>query len=89
MHLDDIVSAVDFAVRNELDGTFNLCNDLHLSRKEVYEVLCSQLNEPPVQWEGSGGSIHAGNKRVDSTKIRDQGFVFVREGFNALLTPPS
>jgi len=87
IHLDDIVSAMDFATRNQLDGTYNLCNDLHLPRKEVYEILCNQLNLPPVKWEGSGGSIHAGNKRVDSTKIREQGFVFVREGFNALLAP--
>lgn len=87
IHVDDIVSAVDFAVRNHLDGIYNLCNDLHLQRKEVYDILCTQLGLPVVKWEGRGGSIHAGNKRVDSSKLRKTGFVFVREGFDALLAP--
>lgn len=76
IHLADVVSALDFALKYHLKGIFNLCNDFHIPRREFYERLCQQELIPPVQWDPSKMSAHAGNKRVSNQKIKAQGFVF-------------
>lgn len=74
--LKDIVSAIDFAVQNQLNGIYNLCNDLHIPRQQLYEEICEQENLGSITWDPSLPSIHGGNKRVSNQKIKDCGFIF-------------
>ena len=68
--LKDIVEAIDFAVSHQLGGVFNLCGDLHITRKELYQQLCEKHGLSPVSWNTSVASIHGGNKRVSSQKLK-------------------
>ncbi len=74
VHRDLIVSAIDFAVERSLSGTFNLCEDLHPTRKAFYDALCEQAGLPKVSWDPSRPSLHGGNKRVSCEKLKALGF---------------
>lgn len=76
IHIDDIVKAIDFALNNKLEGVYNLCNDVHLPRKELYRTLAKKLELPEPQWDASKTSIHSGNKIVSNSKLKDAGFIF-------------
>ncbi len=76
IHLDDIVSALDFALHNSLTGIFNLVQDSHYVRKEFYSTLCTKWHLPPVEWDPTLPSHHGGNKRVSNEKIKSKGFHF-------------
>lgn len=76
IHLNDIVGAADFALCHQLDGIYNLCNDLHISRREFYEIICEKHGLPKVIWDPSINSIHAGNKRVSNRKLIAAGYEF-------------
>ncbi len=60
--LDAIITAIDFAAKNGLSGIYNLCSDLHITRKEYYG--------PSVEWDSSQTTVHGGNKRVSSKKFK-------------------
>jgi nucleoside-diphosphate-sugar epimerase len=74
--LDDITGAIDFAVNQQLNGVYNLCGNLHISRKELYHLLCEKHGLPHVTWNASAASVHGGNKRVSSEKLKNAGFAF-------------
>lgn len=76
IHRDDIISALDFALQNQLTGIYNLSDDTHLPRKELYFQLCQEMDLPPVQWDPTLVSVHGGNKRISNQKIKNAGFVF-------------
>lgn len=77
IHLNDIVGALDFALTESLHGLFNLCNDLHLSRRAFYDKLCKQANLPKITWDPSRISPHGGNKKVSNKKLKNLGFSFL------------
>jgi nucleoside-diphosphate-sugar epimerase len=74
IHQSDIVRAIDFAVSHRLTGVYNLCNDLHITRKELYQQICDRNEWPPVTWDPSRPSLHGGNKRINCDKIKATGF---------------
>lgn len=76
IHLEDIVEALDFALNHNLRGIYNLCNDLHISRRQLYAALCEQEKLAPIQWDPLIQSQHGGNKRVSNQKIKNLGFSF-------------
>lgn len=77
IHQQDVVNALDFALNRELDGLFNLCNDFHIPRRELYERLCLEHGLKPIQWDASLKSFHGGNKRITNDKLKKLGFEFV------------
>jgi nucleoside-diphosphate-sugar epimerase len=74
IHLEDIIRAIDFALSEGLTGVYNLCNDLHIPRRQLYERLCQQLALPLVQWDPTQKSLHSGNKLVLNQKIKAAGY---------------
>jgi nucleoside-diphosphate-sugar epimerase len=76
IHRDDVVRAIEFALEKPLRGIYNLCNDLHIPRREFYRQICEQENLPPVKWDPSKPTLHSSNKRVSSAKIKAAGFEF-------------
>ncbi len=79
IHLNDIVSAVNLAINQNLQGIYNLCNDFHIPRRNFYDLLCKQHNIPTIQWDDQLAAPHGGNKRVDNQKMKETGFAFFKE----------
>lgn len=76
IHLDDIVEAILFTLNRNLNGIYNLCNDKHVTRKELYTQICQEEEIPEMTWDSSLKSIHSGNKLVSNNKIKACGFQF-------------
>ena len=73
----DITRGVHFAFDERLEGTYNLVDDMQLSRRELSTLICDQEGLPPVLW---GHSEPAGarmlNAKVSNNKIKAAGFRF-------------
>ena len=75
VHLDDIVRGVDFALQRRLEGTYNLVDDLQLTRRELSNALCDDEGLPPVIWENHdrpGARVF--NARVSNARLLQMGF---------------
>lgn len=77
IHVQDVVKAFDFSTLKQMPGVFNLCNDSHLTRKELYQKWCAFLKINPPQFDPHYKSAHRGNKRVSNQKIKLHGFQFM------------
>lgn len=79
IHLDDIISAIAFSLDQHLAGVYNLVNNAHPTRKELYSGLCKTLKLPLPKWKEG----HANNGyRVENGKIIKAGYKFIHEGLN-------
>jgi nucleoside-diphosphate-sugar epimerase len=76
IHKVDCAHAIDYALRHHLDGIYNLSDDEHPSRKELYDAIANKFKIPKVKWDPEHTSLHTGNKRVSNHKIKAEGFVF-------------
>jgi nucleoside-diphosphate-sugar epimerase len=76
IHKADCAAAIDYALRHHLEGVFNLADDDHPTRKELYEAIAKKFNYPLPQWDPKLSSLHSGNKRVSNHKIKSEGFSF-------------
>jgi nucleoside-diphosphate-sugar epimerase len=76
IHRLDAAMGIDYALRHQLDGIFNLSDDEHPSRKELYDKIAQKFKLPKVQWDPEHTSLHTGNKRVSNHKIKAEGFAF-------------
>jgi nucleoside-diphosphate-sugar epimerase len=76
IHLDDIVSAIQFCLNTPLEGIYNLVNDAHPNRKELYDTLCTKLNLPLPIW----GTEQKSSYLVSNEKIKTTGFRFLHPG---------
>lgn len=75
IHRDDIVRAVLFCMQKRCSGVYNLVNDSHPSRKELYEKLCAHQHLPlPIF-----GNEEEKGYRVSNAKIKAEGFTFQHE----------
>jgi nucleoside-diphosphate-sugar epimerase len=76
IHREDIVQAMDFAREKKLNGIYNLCNDVHIPRKELYNRLCKDKGIPQVSWDPTLSNPFVGNKRISNAKIKALDFIF-------------
>ncbi len=74
IHLQEILSALEVAMQNKLNGIYNLCNDIHIPRKEMYKQICEAHAWPDVLWDATLTNSHAGNKRVSNEKLKAAGW---------------
>lgn len=74
VHLNEIISALDLAMHHKLNGVYNLCNDIHIQRKDLYKQICTSNGWPEVQWDPLAIHSHAGNKRVSNAKLKSAGW---------------
>ncbi|GGA08159.1 SDR family oxidoreductase [Okeania sp. KiyG1] len=77
IHLDDIVGAVEFARDRQLQGIYNLVNDVPMKGKELLDGLHKYQGLEKVSWDGSPSSMRPFNARVSNKKLRDEGFELV------------
>lgn len=76
IHLDEITHAIEFCVKEKLNGIYNLVNDDHPSRKKLYKKICEQLKLIPPNWEPCLNSSRTTNAIVSNEKIKNAGYVF-------------
>lgn len=76
VHKRDCASALDYALRHHLQGIYNLADDEHPTRKELYDAVSHKFKLPRVKWDPDHTPLHTGNKRVSNHKIKAEGFVF-------------
>lgn len=89
--VSDLVSALLFAIEKNLPGIYNLCSDLHVTRRELYEKICEARNLPDVHWQPDLATLHGGSKLILSDKLKQAGFKFealpwegILEGFESI-----
>ena len=75
IHLLDIIRGVDFALSRQLQGIYNLVDDLQFTRRELSNALCDARGLPPVIWENQDRSdVRIFNARVSNARLRQLGF---------------
>ena len=80
IHVEDIARAMQFCMKKRLEGVYNLVNDAHPTRKELYSKLCQQLGILPPSWNREKVSEHGSGCMVSNQKIKDRGFTFHHPG---------
>lgn len=77
IHLDDIVSALEFARQHSLEGIYNLVDDAHLTSRELLNRVFEKHNLPNVTWDSSQKSNRPYNAFVSNQKIKDAGYKLI------------
>ena len=75
IHLTDIIRGIFFAYENQLSGTYNLVDDLQLTRRQLSNELCDSEGLAPVIWDNhnrEGSRIF--NARVINQRLKNLGF---------------
>lgn len=76
IHLDDIVEAIKFCIENRVTGLFNLVNDDHPKRLELYQAICRKYNWPLPKINGETPARMLTNYPFSNEAIKNQGYVF-------------
>jgi nucleoside-diphosphate-sugar epimerase len=77
IHLDDIVSATDYALTHSLEGIYNLVDDDHPERRQLFDKVADKHRVEHLEWDPEMSSkMNRGNKRVSNHKIKAAGFAF-------------
>jgi nucleoside-diphosphate-sugar epimerase len=76
IHRDDVVGAIEHVLRHDLDGVYNLADDDHPTRRELYDTVSREHRLPKVQWDPTLSGLRTDNKRVSNHKIKAAGYVF-------------
>lgn len=77
VHLNDILAAINYAITHKLSGIYNLADDDHPTRKELYDKVCEKMHLSPVKWNPLHVRLHHGNKRISNHKIKAAGYSFL------------
>jgi len=77
IHLDDIVSAIDFARDFRLQGIYNLVSDSHFTHRELIHNVMTKHSLPDVTWNKSEKSDRAYNVWVSNQKLKDAGYKLI------------
>ena len=74
IHRDDIVSAIEFARLNRLQGIYNLVDDSQLTVQEQVDRVCSNYGLPRTFWDASQLGLRRRNLRVSNQKFKAAGY---------------
>jgi len=74
IHLDDILSAIDYVLTHNLSGIYNLADNDHTPLKELITSLTSKQE---IEWQEDKIQINRGNRRVSNNKIKAAGYNFI------------
>lgn len=73
IHVDDCVGAILYIKDHHLTGIYNLSDEDHPTRKQLYEEAAKHFNLTSPQWDPNLTSLHVGNKRVSIHKWQAAG----------------
>ena len=74
----DITRGIHFAYERQLEGIYNLVDDMQLSRRELSTMICDLDGLPPVLWSHTPSPTERNmNARVSNTKLKNEGFQLI------------
>ena len=74
----DITRGIHFAYEHQLEGIYNLVDDMQLSRRELSTMICDLDGLPPVLWSHTPSQTERNmNARVSNSKLKDEGFQLI------------
>lgn len=74
----DITRGIHFAYEHQLEGIYNLVDDMQLSRRELSTMICDLDGLPPVLWSHTPSPTERNmNARVSNTKLKNEGFQLI------------
>jgi nucleoside-diphosphate-sugar epimerase len=75
IHRSDVIAAIDYCIRHQLEGIYNLVDDEHPTREQLYRKIAEKCGFAPFTWNSNYNSgWHEVNKRVSNHKIKAAGF---------------
>ncbi|WP_445172584.1 SDR family oxidoreductase [Microcoleus sp.] len=74
IHLDDIVSASELALARQLQGVYNVVNDVPITARELFKQLCDRYELPEVEWDGSDTTKRSNSRRISNQKLKAEGY---------------
>ncbi len=77
IHKSDCAAAINYALKHHLTGVYNLADDDHSTRKELYTEVAKKFHLPPLKWDPSLASLRGGSKRISNHKIKKAGYRFM------------
>jgi nucleoside-diphosphate-sugar epimerase len=77
IHLDDIVSASELALPRQLEGVYNVVNDVLITARELFKQLCDRYELPEVEWDGSDTTKRSNNRRISNQKLKAEGYQLI------------
>lgn len=77
IHLSDIVTAIEVARKQQLDGIYHVACDQCLTTGEFFQRLFQAHNLPGIIWDTSKKSTRAYNTRLSNQKIKDAGLKLI------------
>ena len=73
VHRDDVVRAIEMAINKNLNGLYNLFNEVTTSKAEFFARVCDEQELAHVEWL----NLSPGPKNVSNQKIKDAGLMFL------------
>ena len=73
VHRDDVVRAIEMAINKNLNGLYNLFNEVTTSKAEFFAQVCDEQGLDHVEWL----NLSPGPKNVSNQKIKDAGLMFL------------
>ena len=73
VHRDDVVRAIEMAINKNLNGLYNLFNEVKTSKAEFFSQFCDEQGLDHVEWL----NLSPGPKNVSNQKIKDAGLMFL------------
>jgi nucleoside-diphosphate-sugar epimerase len=77
IHLDDIVSASELAMARQLEGIYNVVNDVPITARELFKQLCDRYELPEVEWDGSDTTKRSNSRRISNQKLKAEGYQLI------------
>ena len=73
VHRDDVVRAIEMSINKNLNGLYNLFNEIKISKAEFFAQVCDEQGLAHVEWL----NLSPGPKNVSNQKIKDAGLMFL------------
>ena len=73
VHRDDVVRAIEMSINKNLNGLYNLFNEIKISKAEFFAQVCDENGYKHVQWL----NLSPGPKNVSNEKIKANGLRFL------------
>jgi len=77
IHRLDVSAAIDYCISHNLEGTYNLADDEHPTREQLYQQIAEKNRLPKIKWDPNYDGWKSINKRVSNRKIKSSGFSFL------------
>ncbi len=77
IHSEDIVKAIEYGLHHELEGIYNLVDEDHPTRKDLYDRVAEQGKQEKIEWNSELSNVQYGNKRASNHKLKAKGYDFI------------